>query len=66
MILTVNGEEKSVPADLDLEALLIHLGLPTERVAVEVNESVVSRTDWNKVLLSDRDRVEIVHFVGGG
>jgi thiamine biosynthesis protein ThiS len=66
MILTVNGEEREVPATLNLAGLLEHLSLPTERIAVEHNTRVISRKDWETISLNDRDRVEIIHFVGGG
>ncbi|HSF23872.1 MAG TPA: sulfur carrier protein ThiS [Blastocatellia bacterium] len=46
--------------------LLDGLGLKPERLAVEVNQRIVRRADWTSTTLADGDKVEIVHFVGGG
>jgi len=66
MQLTVNGEPHDLPAPLTLAELLSRLGLAAERVAVEVNEEVVPRGTYEARHLARGDRVEIVHFVGGG
>jgi len=44
----------------------MQLDLPAQRVAVELNRNVVRRNDWSSTMLQDDDRLEIVHFVGGG
>ena len=49
-----------------LSTLIAQLALAPERVAVELNRDVVRRADWPATQLSHGDRVEIVHFVGGG
>ncbi|MBK6313208.1 MAG: sulfur carrier protein ThiS [Blastocatellia bacterium] len=64
--LTVNGETRSFDAGISVDGLLSVLGLPGERIAVELNRRVVQRKDWPERILQDADRVEIVHFVGGG
>jgi sulfur carrier protein len=64
--LHVNGERREVPDDLSVEELIRHLNLTPERVAIELNQSVVRRAEWAATRLSENDRVEIVHFVGGG
>lgn len=66
MKIHLNGEDKDVPRGLDIEALMDHLSLPTERVAVEVNLDVVPRGRWSEVPVAENDRIEIIHFVGGG
>lgn len=66
MTLTINGEPRSVPDGLTLTALIAHLGMKGDRVAVERNRQIVSRTTWADVVLAEGDRLEIVHFVGGG
>lgn len=53
-------------AEISLRDLVDRLGLVSERVAIELNGSVVKRSDWPSEKLQDNDRVEIVHFVGGG
>ncbi len=64
--LTVNGETRTFDAGISVDGLLSVLGLPGERIAVELNRRVVQRKDWPERILQDSDRVEIVHFVGGG
>lgn len=66
MKIVVNGEEKVIPGSMALSDLLGFLGLPDERVAVEVNLDVVPRTKWAKTPVAEMDRIEIIHFVGGG
>ena len=63
---TVNEEAREVPAGTTLAGLVERLRLAPERLAVEHNGRVVPRADWTRVELSEGDRVEIVHFVGGG
>jgi thiamine biosynthesis protein ThiS len=62
----VNGEEREVPPETTLEELVRLLALAPERLAVELNYEVVRRDRWAGRRLADGDRVEIVHFVGGG
>jgi sulfur carrier protein len=64
--LEINGELKSVPAPNCLTDLLRFLGVGQERVAVELNRNIIRRKDWDATPVSDRDKVEIVQFVGGG
>ncbi|MCX5777428.1 MAG: sulfur carrier protein ThiS [Candidatus Firestonebacteria bacterium] len=66
MKLFVNGEEKRYSAPLTVFDLVIKHGLKKEGVAVEVNRQIVKKADYEKVFLSSGDKVEIVHFVGGG
>ena len=62
----VNGENREFSNGLSLEQLVNELMLPGVRIAIEVNGKVVRRGDWTGTRLNDEDRVEIVHFVGGG
>lgn len=66
MTLTINGEQRTVPDGLTLTALIAHLGMKGDRIAVERNREIVSRSTWADVQLTEGDRLEIVHFVGGG
>ena len=66
MTLEINGETKQFETPLTLSALLEGMGLKADRVAVELNREIVTRTVWSETNLSEGDRVEIVHFVGGG
>jgi thiamine biosynthesis protein ThiS len=62
----VNGDSREFSEGLLLSDLLGLLELPIQRIAVELNREVVRRTHWDKTVLRDGDRIEIVHFVGGG
>jgi thiamine biosynthesis protein ThiS len=62
----VNGEIKELTEGTLLSELLTQLSLPVQRIAVEHNRTVVRRADWEGIVLREGDRVEIVHFVGGG
>ena len=63
---TINGEPRLVPSRSTVAEVVRHLELPTERVAVELNQRVVRRAEWSETPISAGDRLEIVHFVGGG
>jgi thiamine biosynthesis protein ThiS len=62
----VNGDEKDFGSDITLSDLIKQLDLPAPRIAIELNREVVRRSDWDSTMLKDEDRIEIVHFVGGG
>lgn len=66
MKLIINGEEKQFEAIATLAALIEQLGIKGDRVAVELNREIVPRTNWLNTELHDGDKLEIVHFVGGG
>lgn len=66
MTVVVNGEETQVNNGAMVVEVITALGLQPERVAVEVNHKIVRRADWTSTALGEGDRVEIVHFVGGG
>lgn len=66
MNVTINGESRDVPEGLSVAALLSHLGLPSERVAIERNLEILPRAQWETTRVQPGDRYEIVHFVGGG
>lgn len=68
MKLQINGEERSFdsPAAFTLAALVEILGMKADRVAVELNRDIVPRDRWAQTRLSEGDRLEVVHFVGGG
>ena len=66
MQLQINGEAREVTDELKLSELVDELSLAPERVAIELNQKVVRRNHWPATILADGDRIEIVHFVGGG
>jgi thiamine biosynthesis protein ThiS len=64
--LTVNGEIRTFDGVPDVAALVAALGLNTKKVAVERNLEIVPRSAYGITALMDGDRIEIVHFIGGG
>lgn len=66
MTIVINGEERKVPDDVCLGEILRLFALPAQRIAVELNRNVVRRTDWDNIRIASDDRIEIIHFVGGG
>jgi len=64
--LEINGELRSIPPVANVAELLKFLEIGEDRIAVELNRHIVKRAHWISTPLSDRDRVEIVQFVGGG
>jgi thiamine biosynthesis protein ThiS len=62
----LNGEAREIPEGLTVAGLLAHLGVKAPRVAVEVNEAVVTKDRYEAQALQAGDSVEIVAFVGGG
>jgi len=69
MRMHINGEERdfdSTPVPFTLAALVEILGMKADRVAVELNRDIVPRDRWAETHLAEGDRLEVVHFVGGG
>ncbi len=66
MQVRLNGELREVPDGTTVAGLLVHLGVKAQRVAVEVNENVVTKDRYDAQQLGAGDSVEIVAFVGGG
>ncbi len=64
--LTVNGDSMQVEAGLTVAGLIARLELDTRKVAVERNLEIVPRSTYAQVRLEAGDRLEIVHFIGGG
>ncbi len=66
MNLTVNGEALMLDGVAHVAALVAALGLDGRKVAVERNLEIVPRSAYERTALEDGDRIEIVHFIGGG
>lgn len=66
MTLTINGEQRAFAGLSDIAALVAALGLDARKVAVEKNLEIVPRSAYAATALADGDRIEIVHFIGGG
>lgn len=66
MKVRLNGQERDLPEGATLGDLVRALGLEPSRIAVERNGQVVPKARYDAEVLSEGDRLEIVHFVGGG
>ena len=62
----INGKIKSINHDSKLSELLKNLKIPLNKVAIELNEEIIDKKKTNKIKLKINDRIEIVHFIGGG
>jgi thiamine biosynthesis protein ThiS len=66
MKLQINGDSREFSSPLTLAGLVEQLGMKQDRVAVELNHEIIPRSRWQQTNLVEGDRLEIVHFVGGG
>ncbi len=66
MQVTINGEARQFPNPLSVVELLASLGLDSHKIALERNLEIVPRSSYGEVMVGDGDRLEIVHFIGGG
>ena len=62
----INGKIKSINQDSTLYVLLKNLKIPLNKVAIELNEEIIDKKKINKIKLNKNDKIEIVHFIGGG
>ena len=62
----VNGKLSSINDNLSLLNLINHLKIPLKKVAIELNLEIVDKNKLNKINLKNNDKIEIVHFIGGG
>jgi len=66
MQVRLNGEMRDIPEGLTVAGLLAHLGVKATRVAVELNDAVVTKDRYEAQRIGKGDNIEIVAFVGGG
>ena len=66
MKITINGIEKKFTSSLTLDTLLIEIGHANKKIAVEVNEEIIPRSQLKNKLIVDGDKIEIINAVGGG
>jgi len=62
----INGKIKSITQDSNLSIVLKNLKIPLNKVAIELNEEIIDKKKINKINLNKNDKIEIVHFIGGG
>ena len=66
MTVVINGERREIPDGLNVSAMIEHLGMTLERVALERNRDILPRVRWEITPVQPGDSFEIVHLVGGG
>lgn len=66
MKITINGEKRELAESATIVELLEKLELSNQKIAVELNKEIVRKKDWENIFIEDADKIEIVHFVGGG
>ena len=66
MRLVINGEERHFDTELTIEELLARIGIESYKVAIECNLEIVPRSNFAGTRLNEGDKLEIVHFIGGG
>ena len=64
--IVVNGKHLTVNLKFSLKNLIEKLKTPINKVAIELNEEIVDKNKLSKIFLKNKDKIEIVHFVGGG
>ena len=62
----INGKIKSITQDSNLSIVLKNLKIPLNKVAIELNEEIIDKKKISKIKLKKNDKIEIVHFIGGG
>ena len=62
----INGKIKSLTQEAKLSVVLKNLKIPLNKVAIELNEEIIDKKKINKIKLNKNDKIEIVHFIGGG
>lgn len=66
ILIVINGDEKFIPKDISILELLNTYKINKDRVVIELNKNIISKNDFEKTVLRNKDLVEIVTFVGGG
>ena len=62
----VNGKVKSINDNFKISDLVKNLNIPIKKVAIELNQKIIDKKNINKISLKKNDKIEIVHFIGGG
>ena len=64
--ITVNGKQMTVNLKFSIKNLIDKLKMPISKVAIEINREIVNKKNINKIFLKNGDKIEVVHFIGGG
>ena len=64
--ITVNGKQMTINLKFSIKNLIEKLKIPINKVAIELNKEIINKKKIRKIILKDKDKIEIVHFIGGG
>ena len=64
--ITVNGKQMQIIPKLTLKSLITKLKMPLNKIAIELNKKIIDKNRISKIQLKKGDKIEIVHFIGGG
>ncbi len=64
--ITVNGKQMQIIPKFSLQSLIIKLKMPLNKIAIELNKKIIDKRKISKIQLKKGDKIEIVHFIGGG
>ena len=62
----LNGKVKVIPDNYKIQKLISELKIPLKKVAIELNQEILDKKKLNKIKIKKNDKIEIVHFIGGG
>ena len=64
--ITVNGKQMQIIPKFSLKSLITKLNMPLNKIAIELNKKIIDKNRISKIQLKKNDKIEIVHFIGGG
>ena len=64
--ITVNGKQMQIIPKFSLKSLITKLKMPLNKIAIELNKKIIDKNRISKIRLKKGDKIEIVHFIGGG
>ena len=64
--ITVNGKQMQIIPKFTLKSLITKLKMPLNKIAIELNKKIIDKNRISKIILKKGDKIEIVHFIGGG
>ena len=62
----INGKKWTINPKMTLKELVARFKIPLDKVAIELNENIIDKKEINKIKVKNEDKIEIVHFIGGG
>ena len=62
----LNGKTKIINSNYKIQNLINDLEIPIKKVAIELNQEILNKKELNKIKIKKNDKIEIVHFIGGG